>query len=100
MPQRKRRTYTAEQKAEAVNLVWEVGNLSKVSRDLGINASVLRNWVKQAEAALEDASENSVHLDERQELIRLRKEVKVLRMERDFAKKAAAFFAKDSKSSL
>ena len=93
MSDRKRRTYTHEQKVEAVNLVWEVGNLSQVARDLDLSPSVLRRWVKQAEAT----SDFSAHLAEHDELVKLRKEVKRLRMERDFAKKAAAFFASEPK---
>ncbi len=47
MPKRKRRTFTPEQNADAVRLAREVGNLSKVARDLDLTVTSLRNWVKQ-----------------------------------------------------
>ena len=49
MPRRKRRSFTREQKADAVRLVREVGNLAKVARDLDLTENSLRSWVKQAE---------------------------------------------------
>jgi len=52
---RKRRTYTAEQKADAVRLVREVGSYAQVARDLGIDRTVIRAWVLQAQV---DAGED------------------------------------------
>ena len=46
MSERKRRKFTAEQKAEAVRLVYEVGSIGQVARDLDLTESALRNWVK------------------------------------------------------
>ena len=64
------------------------------ARDLGLTESSLRNWVEQARA---DRTKGKTGLTtaEREELARLRKEVRELRMERDVLKKAAAFFARD-----
>ena len=61
---------------------------------LGLTESSLRNWVEQARA---DRTKGKTGLTtaEREELARLRKEVRELRMERDVLKKAAAFFARD-----
>ena len=95
MPRRNRRKYTAEQKADAVRMVHEVGNLSRVARDLDLTESSLRNWVKQAEIDAGRGPEGALTSEEREELRRLRRQVHTLEMERDFAKKAAAFFAKD-----
>jgi len=95
MPRRKRREYTTEQKADAVRMVREIGNLSKVARDLDLTESSLRNWVKQAEVDEGSGADGALTTEEREELRRLRREVRTLEMERDFAKKAAAFFAKD-----
>lgn len=88
-----RKTYTPEFKAEAVALVLEHGlSASKVANDLGISQPSVSRWVKDAQlAAKPDALTNA----EREELKRLRREAKVLRMERDILKKAAAFFAKE-----
>lgn len=96
MPKRSRRSYSSEQKADAVNLVRKVGNLSQVARDLDLTESSLRNWVKQAEVDEGRGAEGALTTEEKQELQQLRRENRTLRMERDFLKKAAAFFAKES----
>ena len=46
MMRRKRRTFSAEQKAEAVRLVKEVGSVSQVAEELDLTASSLRAWVE------------------------------------------------------
>ena len=95
MSRRKRREYTPEQKADAVRMVREVGNLARVARDLDLTESALRHWVQQAEIDEGHGPEGALTTEEREELRRLRRQVRTLEMERDFAKKAAAFFAKD-----
>ena len=49
MPKRNRRVFSAEQKADAVRLIREVGSLAQVARDLDIGEGSLRRWVSQAE---------------------------------------------------
>ena len=95
MSKRTRRRYTAEQKADAVRLVRETGNMAQVARDLDVSPPSLRNWLKQAE--IDEAAEprGPLTTEERAELRRLRRENRTLQMERDFLKKAAAFFAKE-----
>lgn len=95
MARRKRRKYTPEQKADAVRLVREVGNLSKVARDLELTETSLRSWVKQAEIDAGQGPQGALTTEERDELRRLRRENHTLELERDFLKKAAAFFAKE-----
>ena len=95
MPRRKKRIFSPEEKADAVRMVREVGNLAKVSRDLDLTASSLRNWVKQADIDDGKGPEGALTTEELEELRRLRRENRILKMERDFAKKAAAFFARD-----
>ena len=95
MPEKRRRNYTAEQKADAVRLVREVGNVAQVARDLGIHATTLNRWVRQEEIDAGPGPEGALTTEEREELRRLRRENRTLQMERDFLKKAAAFFAKD-----
>ncbi len=95
MPRRKRRKFSAEQRADAVRMVREVGNLAKVARDLDLTETSLRNWVKQADVDEGRGPKGALTTEELKELRRLRREVRILTMERDFAKKAAAFFAKD-----
>jgi transposase len=83
----KKKRFTAEFKAQAVKLARESeSTLSDVARDLGLPLSTLFQWVKKAH---KEAS-----TPEQGELARLRRENEQLRMERDFLKKAAAFFAK------
>jgi len=80
-------------------MVHEVGNLAKVARDLDLTESALRNWVNQAKVDAEPGAEGPLTTEEREELRRLRRENRTLQMERDFLKKAAAFFAKDQDQS-
>ena len=98
MAKRKRRQFTAEQKAEAVRLVKQVGNLSQVARDLDLHPNVLRNWVKQADVDAGRGPKNALTTAEKKEVQRLKRELKRVRMERDFLKKAAAFFAREDDS--
>jgi transposase len=91
----KRRSFPPEFKAEAVRLVLESGRpLSQVARELGVRPDQLRHW-KQEFTRAKDTSPPPGETPE-QELRRLRRELAVLRQERDFLKKAAAFFAKES----
>ena len=97
MGRRKRRKFTEEQKEQAVALVKENdGNVAKTARELDLTESALRAWVKQAEIDAGGGPAGSLTTDEKAELARLRRENRRLRMERDFLKKATAFFAKDS----
>ncbi len=92
---RDRRQYSAEFKAEAVKLVQEQGlSRAQVARDLGVAASMVGRWVLDAEA---QALPGALSPSEREELRRLRRENKVLRTEREILKKAAAFFARESR---
>jgi len=90
---RQKRVFTPEYRAEAVQLVLAADKpIAEIARDLGIGESTLGNWVGKAK-------ENGVvqvkplDVNERAELKRLREENRVVKMERDFLKKAAAFFA-------
>ena len=95
MSRRKRREYTPEQKADAVRMVREVGNLARVARDLDLTESALRHWVQQAEIDEGHGPEGALTTEEREELRRLRRENRTLQMERGFLKTAATFFAKE-----
>ena len=73
-------------------------NVSEAARNLGIHHSSLRRWKKQLDADGNQAFPGKGHMTtEKEELYRLRKENKRLRMEREILKKAAAFFANESK---
>jgi transposase len=93
---RSRPAYAPEFRAEAVRLVREGGrNPEQLARDLGCTAQSIRTWMRQADLD-EGRRSDGLTSAEREELRRLRAENRVLRMERDLLKKAAAFFAKDS----
>lgn len=93
---RPRRSFTEEFKAGAVRLVLDEGkSVGAAARDLDLTESSLRNWVEQARADGGHGKPGVLTTSEREELGRLRKEVRELRMERDVLKKATAFFAKD-----
>jgi transposase len=97
MERRKRRAFTKEFKAETVRLVVEGGrSISEVARDLDLTESALRLWVHQAEVDGGRGKPGELTTAEREELQRLRREVKTLRLEREILKKAAAFFAKEN----
>jgi len=94
---RARRSFTNEFKAGAVRLVLDEGKtVAAVARDLDLTPSAFGKWVDQARA---DKSNGKTGLTsaEREELSRLRKEVRELRLEREILKKATAFFVKESK---
>ena len=96
MPRRNRRFFTPEQKADAVRLVRKVGSVSRVAKDLDLTETALRKWVQQAEVDEGRGSDGALTTEEKAELQQLRRENRTLRMERDFLKKAAAFFAKEN----
>ena len=94
---RARRQFTEEFRAGAVRLVLDEGKTNgAVARELDLTPSSLTKWVRQARA---DRSQGKTGLTtaEREELARLRKENRILQEERDILKKAAAFFAKQSR---
>ena len=97
MTQKPRRLFTAEQKAEAVTIVNQSGKpISQVAKEMGLTESALRNWVKQAHIDRQSHPQGQLTSAERKELSELRRELKRVQMERDFLKKAATFFAKES----
>ena len=98
MAKRKRRSFTKEFRAEVVELC-ERGDRSigQVARDLDLTETAVRSWVKQAAVDRGDGPTEALTTDEREELRRLRRENRQLREDRETLKKAAAFFAKETK---
>ena len=96
---KKRKNYSKQFKIDAVKLVTEQGyNVSEAARNLGIHHTSLRHWKKQFETDGNQSFSGKGNMNsEEKELYRLRKENKRLRMEREILKKAAAFFANESK---
>ena len=94
---RTRRVHTREFKAETVKLVKAGGRgISELARELGLADSLVRAWVRQADVDAGQAPPGALTTAEKEELSHLRREVKVLRMEREILKRAATFFAKES----
>lgn len=87
--------YSKEFKREAVQLLRSSGRpIPQLANELGVSPQSLRNWASQRD--IDDGKAAGLTSDEREELRRLRREVKVLAEEREILKKAAAFFATDS----
>ncbi len=84
-------------RTEAVELVRTSDkSIPTIARELGVAGETLRLWVRQAEVNAGRGRPGELTTAEREELVRLRREVKTLQMERDILKKAAAFFAKET----
>lgn len=95
---RKRRAFSDEFKHQAVRRVRErtaIGvTLTQIGRELGVRPDLLRRWARLAKAQ-DTGGADGEEVVTLAELRRLRRENETLRQERDFAKKAAAFFAKE-----
>ena len=90
---RRRAKYTLEFKLEAVRLVKGGQDTAVTARVLGIPKATLGNWIRASEKGeLQGAGERPVSA-EQMELARSRGELARVRMERDFLKKATAYFA-------
>ncbi len=84
-------------RTEAVELVRTSDqSMPMIARELGVSGETLRLWVRQAEVNAGRGRPGELTTAERAELVRLRREVKTLQMERDILNAAAAFFAKET----
>ena len=94
---KKRRQYTKEFKIEAVRLIIEEGRpISDVARELGTAQSLLHRWKKKSEEGKIDPFPGKGRLSpEDEEMRRLRRENKRLRMEHEILKKAVAIFSEE-----
>jgi transposase len=98
MGRRKRRSFSAEYKAEVVGLVRSSGKgVGQVAQELDLTETAVRAWVRQATIDGARSPQGPLTSEERLELTRLRRELKRTTMERDFLRKAAAFFAKSGR---
>lgn len=92
-----RRSFTDEYKANAVELVLGSDrSIAEVARSIGVHEMTLGKWVKKSKDEGKEPS-GVLNEEERAELERLREENKRLRMEAEFAKKVATWFAKDQR---
>ena len=93
----KRKRFTATFKDEAVKMVIETSRpIADVAREINVNAGTLGHWVNKYRE--EHAGEEPpLQISERARLKELEAENRELRMEREFLKKAAAFFAREDR---
>lgn len=90
-----RRSFTLGFKEEAAKAVVESGRtVASVARELGLIEQTLRNWVNGYREN-HAADEPALTVAERGRLRELEKEVRELRLEKEFLGKAAAFFASE-----
>jgi transposase len=95
---RRRRSFTAEFKAEIVELCQR-GDRSagQVARDFDLTETAVREWLKQAERDAGTREDGALASGERQELVQLRRENRRLREDVEILKRATAFFAKETR---
>lgn len=96
---KKQKIYTAEFKAEAIKAIdSNDGNVSETARQLGISMQTLSNWYNKAKVGTligtQQYSPDLVALLEENK--KLKQQLKTAEMEKEFLKKAAAYFAKES----
>jgi transposase len=95
MDKRSRRKFTKEFKAETVALVRRSGkSIAEVCREMGLPESSVHRWLAQAE--IDNGQRDGLTTAERDELSRLKRELRVVREERDVLAKAIAFFTKET----
>ena len=96
---KKPKFYTAAFKAEAIKSIEEnKGNVSETARQLGISMQTLSNWYNKAKSGVlagtqQYSSELVALLEENK---KLKQQLKTAEMEKEFLKKAAAYFAKEN----
>ena len=95
---KKRKSYSPAYRREAAHLVIDTGRpIAHVAKEIGVGEALLGRWVGQ-ERAKDTAPAGALDAGERAELERLRVENAELRMDREFLKKAAAFFVSENSS--
>ena len=91
----KRRRFSPEYREQAAKMVIETARpTAQVARELGVSAQTLANWVAKYRPGRAD-DESALDLDERAQLEELKRQTRELRMENEFLKKCAAYFAQN-----
>ena len=94
---RKRKNYTPAYRCDAAHLVIDTGRpIAHVAKEIGVGEALLGRWA--TERAKTDRPPDALDVNERAELVRLRTENAELRMDREFLKKAAAFFVTENQN--
>jgi transposase len=96
MPQRYQRPYPPEFRREAVSLVKASGRpIREIAVELGVSTESLRIWVRQDQLDRGER-DDGLTTDEREELSKLRRQVRELEQEREILKRAVTFFARET----
>ena len=94
-PRRLPRAHPREFRQRAVELArLREKPVAEIARDLGISDSCLRGWMARAD--IDEGRREGVSSREREELIELRRELRVTKMENEILKRAAAYFAREN----
>jgi transposase len=92
---RQKKQFSPEFRDEAVKMVIETSRpIAQVARELGLNEGTLGNWVNKYRQEHAD-DEPPLEVSERARLRELEREMREVRMENEFLKKAAAYFAQN-----
>jgi transposase len=95
---RPRRSFTAEFKAEIVELCRRGDRtVGQVAKDFDLTETAVREWLKQAERDAGIRTDDGLTTSEKDELAQLRRENRRLREDVDILKRATAFFAKETR---
>ena len=95
---RRRRSFTAEFKAEIVELCQRGDrSVGQVAKDFDLTETAVREWVKQAQRDAGSRQDGGLTTAERKELAELRRENRQLREDVEILKRATAFFAKETR---
>jgi transposase len=95
--ERQRRIYSLEFKLKAVELSNKRGSLISVANELNVSSDNIKRWKKEFNQGKLTGKTIPVKSKEEEELIRLRKELADVKMERDILKKAVGIFSKNDK---
>jgi transposase len=94
---RRKRRFSEEFKRDAVRLVVAEGySIKTAAIAVGVSEPSLRAWHAKFAPAPEPCGENATVAELREELVRLRRQLKRAELEREILKKATAYFAKES----
>lgn len=97
MFKQQKNNYSAEFRISSARLALESNQpISQTARDLGVKVNTLHTWVSNQSNSKESSNMTKNSECHFEEVARLRKELSIVKQERDLLKKAAAYFAKES----